>query len=93
MIRLTKTIRYKILALNEGYIERTYCDSRNHSYEREYKISNGKLQVHETGRTSWADGQYDRKWIADDEETHRFLCTHLWKLNIGSLEYCRRLFT
>ena len=92
MIRLTKTIRHKILVLNEGYIERTYYDSRNHSYEREYKISNGMLYIHETGRTSWADSQYSKEWIADDEETHRFLSNYLWKLNIDGLEHCRRLF-
>ena len=85
-MRLTATIRQKILNQNEGFTTRTSYDSRNSEYERVYAITCGRLQIHEIGKTSWADSRYDKEWTADDEETHRFLYKNLGSLNLDDTE-------
>ena len=42
-MRLTKNIREKILRQNEGFITQTSYDSRNCSYDRTYKVQDGKV--------------------------------------------------
>lgn len=86
MVRLTRNNRKRILEQNAGFTERTYYDSKNHTYEREYRISGDKLYIREIGKTSWSDSRYDKEWTADNEETHRFLYNNLWKLNTDGLE-------
>ena len=49
--------------------------------EREYKITNGNLYIHEAK----TDGSYDESWIATDEEVHRFLSKYLWKLSLNDV--------
>lgn len=86
MVRLTKTIREKLLQQNEGFTRSTYYDSKNFREERIYKIVNGVLQIREIGKTSWAASRYDNTRIADNEETHRFLYKYLNNLNKDGLE-------
>jgi len=84
-MRLTKTVRQDILNQNEGFTTRTSYDSKNSEYERIYTISCGQLHIHEIGKTSWAGSRYDKEWIADEEETHRFLYNYLGLLNTDNV--------
>lgn len=85
-MRLTKSVRQKILEQNEGFSKRTYYEGRNSREERIYTISGGKLHIRAIGKTSWADSRYDDNWIASDEETHRFLYEHKWEMNLDGIE-------
>ncbi len=77
MPRLTKKVRQQLLNQNDGFERRTYYDSRNSEEERIYCIQDGRLQIRAIGNTSWSDSRYDRTWVADDEEVHRFLYKYL----------------
>ncbi len=81
MIRLTQQNRQIILAQNEGFTAHTQNSQRNSYEERFYKIEGGKLIIRAVGKTSWADSRYDDTWVADNEETHRFLYNYLRCLN------------
>jgi len=85
-MRLTSTVRQRILEQNEGFTTRKSYDSSNSEYERIYVISCGQLRIREIGKTSWADSRYDKEWIADDEETHRFIYNNLGLLNLEGIE-------
>jgi hypothetical protein len=85
-MRLTKEVRAQLLAQNEGFEARTHFDSKNSSWTRRYRIEGGPLRFRETGKTSWADRRYDNEYIADDDETHRFLRKHVYELNTEGLE-------
>lgn len=86
MVRLTKKNRQRILEQNEGFSARSSFDSKNSTYEREYRIANSKLLIREIGKTSWSDSRYNNPWVANDEEVHRFLYKYLWQLNTEGLE-------
>ena len=85
-MRLTSTVRQKILNQNEGFTTRTSYDAKNSSEERIYTISGGTLHIRAVGKTSWADSRYDKEWIASDEETHSFLYGHQWEMNLDGIE-------
>lgn len=85
-MRLTRDIRQKILNCNEGFTTKTNYDSRNSEYTRTYTIFCGQLHIREVGKTSWADSRYDDEWIADDDETRRFLRNNLNVLNLNGIE-------
>ena len=85
--RLTKKNRQRILDQNNNCTPiRTNSEGRNYREERIYTIRDGKLYVREVGDTSWADSKYDNERCASDEETHRFLYNHGWKLNLDGIE-------
>lgn len=86
MERLTKKVRQKILEQNDGFIHRTSYDSKNHRYDREYRVSDGKLYIRESGKTSWSDSRYDESWEASDEEIHRFLYENQWRMNTDNID-------
>jgi hypothetical protein len=85
MPRLTKPVRQRILEQNEGFTTSTHNKQRNFREDRTYTISDGALHIRAQGKTSWADSHYDREWIADDEETHRFLRNHKRVLNLDGI--------
>lgn len=85
-MRLTSAVRQMILDQNDGFTTKTSYDSRNSKYDRFYTISCGQLHIREIGKTSWADSRYDKKWVADNEETHRFLYNNLSLLNLVGIE-------
>lgn len=85
-MRLTKGNRKKILENNEGFSTNTSYDSRNYSFDRRYNIRDGKLHIEETRKTSWADSREERKWVADEKETHDFLYKHKDDLDLDGLE-------
>lgn len=86
MVRLTKKNRQRMLEQNEGFSARSSFDSKNSTYEREYRIANSKLLIREIGKTSWSDSRYNNSWVANDKEVHRFLYKYLWQLNTEGLE-------
>ena len=48
LIRLTKNNRQILLDSNTGFIvNTTYNSNKGGAYKREYRISNGKLYIHE----------------------------------------------
>ena len=86
MARLTKTNRQKILSQNEGYTVNTSYDSRNSSYDRQYKVLDGELYIRESGKHAWADSRYDKQWKASDEEVHRFLYKYQFDMDIDGID-------
>ena len=79
--RLTKNNRKEILLLNDGFTTTTHFKGKNREYTRVYKIDGDNVIINETGKTSWADSHYDKTFIADDEEIHRFIRKNLLSLN------------
>lgn len=74
--RLTETVRQQLLELNEGFERTTHYDGKNFRETRHYTIQDGSLHIRETGKTSWADSRFDNSYVADPEQTHRFLANH-----------------
>lgn len=85
-MRLTISMRQRILEQNEGFTRRTYSEGRNSREERIYTISGGDLHIRAVGKTSWADSRYDKEWIASDEEAHRFLYKYKWEMNLDGIK-------
>ena len=85
-MRLTESVRLQLLAQNEGFEAMTQYDGKNISNTRRYRIEDGQLRIRETGKTSWADSRYDNEYVADDDQTRRFLRNHLYELNTAGLE-------
>jgi hypothetical protein len=56
------------------------------SEDRIYTISGGQLHIRAIGNTSWSHSRYYDEWIADNEETHRFLYNNLGILNTDGIE-------
>ncbi len=80
-MRLTKENRQQMLEENEGFTIQTHNSQRNYTQDRTYTITNGKLHIRETGKTSWADSRYENEWDADDKEVHRFLYNYQGAIN------------
>lgn len=76
MHRLTADVRRQLLELNDGFTQQTSYAAKNFREHRTYTIVDGQLQIRSTGKTSWADSGFEHTWIADAEETHRFLYNH-----------------
>lgn len=83
-MRFTKNNRQQILNNNEGFTDSTYYEGANFRESREYTISDGKLRVKASGKTSWADSRYSDEYVygPDDEETKRFLRKHKADLDL-----------
>lgn len=75
-LRLTKAVRQQLLDDNDGFTTSTYYEGNNFREQRDYRIEDGALHIRARGKTSWADSRFDDEWVADDEETHRFLYKH-----------------
>lgn len=80
-MRLTKDVRRQLLEQNEGFSTRTSYSGKNFSEDRTYTITDGKLHVQTSGNTSWSDSRYADSFVADDEQTHRYLYENLNLLN------------
>ena len=85
MVRLTASVRQKILEQNDGFKTSTYYEGKNFREERIYTISDGVLHIRAVGKTSWADSRFDDEWIASDEEAHRFLYNHKSQMNLDGI--------
>ena len=71
---------------NEGFKTSTHYSDRNNTNDRDYQIVSGELRIRESGKTSWADSRYDNEFIADDDQTRRFLRNNLGALNTDGLK-------
>ncbi|MBO4365535.1 MAG: hypothetical protein J5804_04500 [Eggerthellaceae bacterium] len=80
-MRLTKNVREQILMQNEGFTADSYYEAKNSRESRFYAISDGQLHVKVKGKGSWGGSHYEREFIADDDQTRRFLRNHLGCLN------------
>ena len=80
-MRLTPDVRRQLLEQNEGFSTTTSYEGKNASEDRKYTITDGKLHVHASGNTSWADSRYKSDFVADEDQTHRYLYTNLGLLN------------
>ena len=85
-MRLTESVRRKILEQNEGYSRRTYDEQSNSREERIYTILGSELHIRAKGKTSWSDSRYDKEWTASDEETHSFLYKYKTEMNLDGIE-------
>jgi hypothetical protein len=84
-MRLTKKVVEQLLALNDGFEASTHFKSKNFTESRTYKIIGGVLQFRSTGKTSWADSRFDTLYVADPEQTRRFLKKFLDQLRTDGL--------
>jgi len=84
-MRLTKQVIQQLLDQNEGFKRSTHYSDRNNTNDRHYQIVSGKLRIRETGKTSWADSRYDNEFIANEDQTRRFLRNYLGALNTDGL--------
>ncbi|MEU4290875.1 hypothetical protein AB0E63_21835 [Kribbella sp. NPDC026596] len=84
-MRLTRDVRQKLLDQNEGYTTSTSYSGKNSSEDRYYEIRGGQLHVRAKGKTSWADSRYEQEFVADEDQTHRFLKDNLYALNTDGL--------
>jgi len=75
-MRLTETVRQQLLDVNDGFSQTSHYSDRNSDSTMLYTVRDGALHVRESGKTSWADSRYDNFYIADPEQTHRFLAKH-----------------
>ncbi|MBX9470364.1 hypothetical protein [Microcella sp.] len=80
-MRLTKDVRRQLLEQNDGFSTKTSYEGKNSSEDRTYTIKDGALHVQASGKTSWADSRYKNEFVADEEQTHRYLRNNLYKLN------------
>lgn len=85
-MRLTKSVRQRILEQNEGFTKGTYSAERNSREERIYTIVGSELRIRAKGKTSWSGSRYDKEWTASEEETHRFLYNHKTEMNLDGIE-------
>lgn len=85
-VRLTKGVRQQLLVQNEGVVKETHFKQRNSTEDRIYTITHGGVHIRATGNTSWSDSRYDKEWVANEEETHRFLRKYLGDLNTDGIE-------
>ncbi len=86
LLRLTKSVRDALLKLNEGFETTTHFKGKNFTESRVYKIIDGVLHVHSTGKTSWGGSRFSNDFVADNEQTHRFLKDNLRALKKDGLE-------
>lgn len=84
-MRLTKNVRQQILDQNEGFEKTTHYSGKNFTESRHYKISGGELHIRSWGKTSWADSHFDKEFVADEDQTRRFLGENLHALNTEGL--------
>ena len=85
-MRLTKKFRQQLLDQNEGFKTTTHYSGKNFRETRQYKISDGELHIHSTGKTSWADSRFDTEYTADEDQTRTFLRKFLDDLFTDGLE-------
>ncbi|MEV6925524.1 hypothetical protein AB0M46_13640 [Dactylosporangium sp. NPDC051485] len=85
-MRLTKQVIQQLLDQNEGFKTSTHYSDRNNTNDRQYQIVGGELRIRSTGKTSWADSRYDEEFVADEDQTRRFLRNNLGALNTDGLD-------
>lgn len=82
LILMIATYHWYQALLNFYSFQLSYNSRKGGAREREYKITNGNLYIHEA---KISDELYEESWIATDEEVHRFLSKYLWKLSLNDV--------
>ncbi len=85
-MRLTKSVVEQLLTQNEGFRWETYSRGNNFRERRVYRIVDGVVRISAQGKTSWAASRFNDEWVADAEQTRRFLRSVLGRLNTEGLE-------
>lgn len=85
-MRLTSEVRQRLLDQNEGFRTETSFSGNNFRESRVYEIRGGQLHIRSVGKTSWADSRFDDEFVADDDQTKRFLRDNLHALNTQGIE-------
>lgn len=85
-IILTKKVMQQLLEQNQGYTDRTNYEDKNLREQRDYEVRDGELHIRSRGKTSWADSRFDDQFVANEEQTRRFLRRELPNLNTAGLE-------
>ena len=85
-LRLTKRVRQQLLDQNDGFATETHFSGKNFSEDRKYSISGGELRIRSTSKSSWADSRSTDEWMADENETRRFLSRELHRLDTDGVE-------
>jgi hypothetical protein len=87
-MRLTKDVRQQLLDLNEGFTTQTSFEGNNGSADRHYEIRSGELHIRIHGKGGWgaANERYGNEYVADEDQTHRFLSKNLSALNTDGLD-------
>lgn len=80
-MRLTKDVRRQLLEQNDGFTTTSNYSAKNYSEHRRYEIRGGELHIQSNSNTSWADSRERSEYVADEEQTHRFLYENLGLLN------------
>lgn len=80
-MRLTKDVRQQLLEQNDGFTTTSNYSAKNYSEHRRYEIRGGELHILSNSNTSWADSRERSEYVADEEQTHRFLYDNLGLLN------------
>lgn len=80
-MQLTKDVRRQLLEQNDGFTTKSSYTGKNCSEDRTYAIRDGELHIRSNSNTSWADSRQRSEYVADEEQTHRFLYNHLGLLN------------
>lgn len=83
---MTGSMCQQLLDQNQGFKTATSYSARNIREDRTYEIRDGALHIRARGKTSAADSRYDQSFIADDEQTKRFLKNNWHALNTDGLE-------
>ncbi|MFC9293958.1 hypothetical protein ACFTWH_16820 [Streptomyces sp. NPDC057011] len=85
-MRLTASVRQQLLDQNDGFKTTTKYSGKNHTEYTEYTISDGKLHIRKSGKSSWADSRYSDSYVADNDQTHRFLYEYQGMLNTDGIK-------
>lgn len=88
-MRLTEAVRQQLLDLNDGFSQTSHYSDRNSDSTMLYTVKDGALHIRESGKTSWADSRYDNSYIADPEQTHRFLAKYRDELDWAGVDPMR----
>jgi hypothetical protein len=86
MPRFTKKVLQRLLDQNDGFKTTTHVSQKNFNADYHYEISSGELHIREKGKTSWADSRYEKKYVADENQTRRFLKNYYSELNSDGVE-------
>lgn len=85
-MRLTKSVRQKIIENNEGFTTKSHYKGKNFQEDRKYTILEGKLHIEARGKSSWADSHHSDSWIANEKETHDFLYRNKGVLDTNGID-------
>jgi hypothetical protein len=88
-MRLTLKVLEQLLAQNDGFEANTYYRGKNLRETRQYKISGGELNIHSSGKTSWATVISTRRTWPTSKRREDFYGS-LWAQRLPARRSCRQ---